>query len=165
MNQVSEDTDTDAVRIVREMAAPAKDVYDAFLNPDQLMRWMGPKRFKATDVEIVPEVGGSARITVEAENGDRGSFDWKFVELVPDEKIVISFAFGGPNGETDTHRSRFTVSLVENAPDRTELTLVHDRLGQAPPGGHAGVNQGWTEATAKLAQMFEADKGTHESDD
>lgn len=155
MNETAEDTD--AVRVVREMAAPASAVYDAFLNPDQLLRWMGPRRFKATDIEIVPEVGGSARISVEAENGDRGSFDWQFVELVPAEKIVISFAFGGQNGETDTHRSRFTIDLIENAPDRTELTFVHDRLGQAPPGGHAGVNQGWNEAMDKLVEMFEKD--------
>ena len=100
MNQLSEDTDKDAVKIVREMAAPPAAVYDAFINPDGLMRWMGPRRFKATDVEIVSEVGGSARITVEAENGDVGSCDWKYVELVPDERIVISFAFGGPNGHS-----------------------------------------------------------------
>ncbi len=158
MNQVSEDDETDAVRVVREMSAPASAVYEAFLNPETLMRWMGPKRFRATDVEIVPEVGGRARIMVEAENGDRGSFDWKFVELVPDTKIVISFAFGGPDWEVDTHRSRFTIDLVENAPGRTELTLVHDRLGQAPPGGHMGVNEGWNQAMDKLVDMFEKDQ-------
>ncbi|MGK2956140.1 MAG: SRPBCC family protein [Solirubrobacterales bacterium] len=151
MNEAAEDTE--GVRVVREMAAPAAAVYDAFLNPDQLLRWMGPRRFRATDVAVVPEVGGSAQITVEADNGDRGTFDWQFVELVPDEKIVISFAFD----PSEAHRSRFTVSLVENAPNRTELTLVHDRLGQAPPGGHTGVNEGWNQAMDKLLEMFEAD--------
>ena len=156
MNETAEDTD--AVRVVREMAAPASAVYDAFLNPDTLMRWMGPKSWRATDVQIEPEVGGSARIMVQKDDGERGSFHWEFIELVPDEKIVISFAFGGPDWEEDDHRSRFTVTLVENAPDRTELTLVHDRLGQAPPGGHAGVNQGWGEAMDKLVDMFEKDR-------
>jgi len=37
MNQLSEDTDKDAVTIVREMAAPPAAVYDAFINPDGLM--------------------------------------------------------------------------------------------------------------------------------
>lgn len=156
MNEISEEAEV--VRIVREMPAPAAVVYDAFTDPAQLMRWMGPKRFHAVEAEVDATVGGHARITVEADDGDRGSFDWQYVELVPAERIVISFAFGGPNGATDTHRSRFTITLVETGPESTELTLVHDRLGQAPPGGHAGVNEGWNQAMDKLLEMFEMDQ-------
>ena len=156
MSETTEDTD--AVRVVREMAAPAAVVYAAFTDPDQLMRWMGPRKYHAVEARVDATVGGHARITVESEDGERGSFDWEFVELVPAEKIVISFAFGGPDGETDDHRSRFTVSLEEITPDRTRLTLVHDRLGQAPPGGHAAVNEGWNQAMDKLLEMFEKDR-------
>jgi uncharacterized protein YndB with AHSA1/START domain len=154
MNQVSEDTDKDAVRIVREMAATPAEVYGAFTDPDQLMRWMGPKRFHATEAKVDATIGGHALITVEADNGDRGTFDWEFVELVPAERIVISFAFD----PSEAHRSRFTIDLKETGPNTTELTLVHDRLGQAPPGGHAGVNEGWNQAMDKLVDMFEKDQ-------
>lgn len=137
------------------IAVPIEKVYDAFVNPDQLMRWMGPENWKATRAEVDARIGGSADIWVERSSGEGGSFHWEFVEIDPLKRLVFSFAFGGPGKEIDEHRSRMTLEFREQGPDSTELTLIHDRLGAAPPGGHAGVNTGWTQALGKLAKFLE----------
>ena len=152
MNPAGQD---EAVRIVRNIAVPAEKVYDAFTDPEQLLRWMGPDGYRATRAEVDLRVGGSCDIWVETDGAAAGSFHWEFVEIDPPKRLVFSFAFGGPGEEIDDHRSRMTLDFKEEGPEATELTLVHDRLGAAPPGGHQGVNTGWTQATGKLVRYLE----------
>ncbi|HTU13557.1 MAG TPA: SRPBCC domain-containing protein [Solirubrobacterales bacterium] len=147
--------ESEAVRIVRSIAVPAEKVYDAFVNPEQLLRWIGPEGYSATEVEMDPTVGGSADISIIRGDEDAGSFHWEFIEMDPPRRLVFSFAFGGPGGELEAHRSRMTLEFREQGPEATELTLVHDRLGAAPPGGHVGVTTGWTQALVKLVQYLE----------
>ena len=158
---MSQTTDQDeAVRIVREIGAPVEKVYAAFVEPEQLLRWMGPEGYVATRAEVDPRIGGSCRIWVAKDGEDAGSFHWEFVEMDPPRRLVFSFAFGGLGDEVDDHRSRMTLEFRETGPGATELTLVHDRLGAAPPGGHQGVHTGWTQATDKLVRYLET--GTSE---
>jgi len=147
--------ESEAVRIVRNIAVPVENVYGAFINPEQLLRWMGPDGFHATRAEVDPRIGGSCDIWVAQDGGDAGSFHWEFVEMDPPNRLVFSFAFGGPGEELETHRSRMTLEFKERGPEETELTLVHDRLGSAPPGGPQGVNTGWTQALGKLVIYLE----------
>ena len=147
----------EAVRIVRNIEAPVGKVYGAFTDPDQLLRWMGPEGWKATRAEVDLRIGGSCDIWVAKDGSDAGSFHWEFVEIDPAKRLVFSFAFGGPGEEIEDHRSRMSLEFKETGPGTTELTLVHDRLGAAPPGGHQGVNTGWTQATDKLVAYLESD--------
>lgn len=150
----------EAVRIVRKIAVPVERVYDAFVNPEQLVRWMGPEGFHATRAEVDPQIGGAADIWIAKEGSDAGTFRWEFVEMDPPKRLVFSFAFGGPGGELETHRSRMTLEFRERGPEETELTLTHDRLGAAPPGGPQGVKTGWTQAVGKLAAYLEGSETT-----
>ena len=146
----------ESIRMVREIAAPARRVYDAWVDPEMLLRWIGPERYIATRAEVDPRVGGQADIRgIKSDGAEAGSFHWEFVEIDPPRRLVFSFAFGGPGEEIEEHRSRMTLEFREQGPEATELILVHDRLGAAPPGGHQGVNTGWTQATGKLARYLE----------
>lgn len=153
----------EAVRIVRNIAVPAAKVYEAFVDPGQLLRWMGPEGYRATRAEVEARIGGSCDIWVERDGTEAGSFHWEFVEMDPPRKLVFSFAFGGPGHELDEHRSRMTLEFREEGPESTELTLVHDRLGDAAPGGHEGVNTGWTQATDKLVRYLETGRSENAS--
>jgi len=147
----------EAVRIVRNIAVPVQRVYDAFTDPEMLVRWMGPEGYRATRAEVDARIGGSCRIWVSLDGEDAGSFLWEFVEMTPPERLVFSFAFGGPGEVLEEHRSRMTLEFREEGVDETELTLTHDRLGAAPPGGHAGVYTGWTQALGKLVVYLESE--------
>ena len=157
MSQVAEPTDN-TVRLVREMSAPPAEVYDAFLDPEKLVRWIGPGGPDETRVEAGTAVGASTDIWIQKEEGEKRHFHWEIAELDPPRRLVFDFAFGGPIGSDLTgYRSRLTVEFRESGPGTTELTLVHDRL---PPETVSGVNTGWGTITGRLAEFLKKDKET-----
>lgn len=148
--------ETDAVRIVREIAVPATKVYDAFVDPEQLIRWIGPLGPEGTKLELDSKVGGRADIWMERDGGESGSFHWEFVEMDPPKRLVMSWTFEPGEGPEDGSRSRLTIDLREKGPELTELTLVHDRLGEISPEMRASVNEGWIRITGRLASYLES---------
>lgn len=149
----------ESVRIVREIAAPVRRVYDAWIDPEMLIRWIGPERYVATRVEVEPRVGGSAGIWGEKVDGTAGIFNWDFVEMVPDERLVLDFAFADREEDPGAHRSRLTLELRELGPELTELTLFHEGLKPRSPQDAAGVTRGWGQVLGRLVGYLEGDPG------
>lgn len=150
-------TQGDSVRIVKQVGAPVERVYQAFIDPEQLVRWMHPDPFRGVSAHNDPRVGGKGELTHRAVDGEEvvGVFNWEYLEVETNRKLVMDWKFGGFDLERQGDHSRITVEFREAAPDSTEVTLTHDRLGEAPPGGHTGVNTGWTEALESLQRHFE----------
>ena len=124
----------DSVRIVKTVRAPIELVYRAFIDPDELVRWMHPDQFTGVSAANDPRVGGRGELIHAMDGLEVGGFD--------------------EEADQD-HRSRMTIELRETDPGSTEVTLTHDRLGEAPPGGHMGVNTGWTQALESLQRHFQ----------
>lgn len=147
----------DGVRLVKEIGAPVERVYQAFIDPEQLVRWMHPDPFRGVSARNDPRVGGQGELTHSDHDGYEvvGGFNWEYLEVVPNRRLVMDWQFGGFGQVKEDKHSRMTIELQETEPGTTEVTLTHDRLGQAPPGGHLGVNTGWTEALESLGRYFE----------
>lgn len=146
-------TQGDSVRIVKEVGAPIERVYRAFIDPDELVRWMHPEQFRGVSASNDPRVGGRGDLTHRDLDGEEivGGFNWEYLEVEPNRKLVMDWQFGGFGQTNKSSRSRMTIELRETDPGSTEVTLFHERLGEAPPGGHMGVNTGWTQALESLA--------------
>lgn len=152
MNETSETTDV--VRLVRTFEVPAQKVYDAFTDPEQLVRWIGPGGPEATRVEVDPIAGGTTDIWIAKEEGEKRHFHWEIAEASPPNRLVLDFAFGGPIGsELTDDRSRLTVEIRDDGAGKSELTLTHDRL---PADAVKGVTTGWATITGRLADYLEA---------
>ncbi|MBN8870178.1 MAG: SRPBCC domain-containing protein [Solirubrobacterales bacterium] len=147
----------DSVRIVKLVRAPIEMVYRAFIDPDELVRWMHPDDFTGVSATNDPRVGGRGELIHAMDGEEVGGFNWEYTELVPDSRLVMDWQFGGYGQDPGGHRSRLTVELRESEPGATEVTLTHDRLGEAPPGGHLGVDSGWTQALESLGRHFETE--------
>ncbi|MGA7435682.1 MAG: SRPBCC domain-containing protein [Solirubrobacterales bacterium] len=145
----------ESMRLVREIAAPPEKIYDAWINPEQLIRWIGPEQFEVTRTEVEPKVGGRAQIWAKREGTEIGLFNWDFVEMVPPERLVLDFAFADREKEPDSHRSRLTLEMREQDPGVTELTLIHERLKPDSPQDAAGVTEGWGEVIGRLQGHLE----------
>lgn len=146
----------EAVRIVREIAAPAQRIYDAWIDPEMLIRWIGPERYVASRAEVDPRVGGKADIWGETDEGTTAIFNWDFIEMVPGERLVLSFAFADREREPDAHRSRLTLEIREMEPDRSELTVIHERLKPRSPQNAEGVTRGWGQVLGRLVDYLES---------
>jgi uncharacterized protein YndB with AHSA1/START domain len=148
----------EAVRMTRTIEAPPEQVYRAFMDPAQLRRWFGPGGFEVVDAEIEPRVGGRHQTTVTGPRGISGRFVCEIRELVPDERIVMTWnwVFDTPPATADPRESLLTVTFHDAGRGRTELTLLHERLGQDPPDDAASVGSGWVEALDKLVALHAA---------
>ena len=145
----------ESVRLVKVVGAPVDRVYRAFIDPDELVRWMHPDQFTGVSASNDPRVGGRGELIHAMDGQEVGGFTWKYTEIVPNARLVMDWKFGGFDEESDqAHQSQMTIELRETGPGSTEVTLTHDRLGEAPPGGHMGVNTGWTQALESLQRHF-----------
>jgi uncharacterized protein YndB with AHSA1/START domain/predicted enzyme related to lactoylglutathione lyase len=80
--------------IVRVIAAPAGDVYEAFTTPALVRRWWHAGRGDMTACEIDLRVGGRWRYAMDARGGEV-AFHGTFRELVPGHRIVFTELFEG----------------------------------------------------------------------
>jgi uncharacterized protein YndB with AHSA1/START domain len=146
----------EAVRMTRTIEAPPEEVYRAFMEPAQLRRWFGPGGFEVLDVEIDARPGGRHQTRVTGPRGIRGRFVCEIRDLVPGERIVMtwSWLFDHPPAAAPPKESLLTVTFREIEPGRTELTLLHERLGQDPPDDAGSVGGGWIEALDKLVALY-----------
>ena len=143
-----------SVEVTRTIDAPTSEVYRAFLDPEKLSRWFCPDEFEVTAVEVDERVGGRHRTEIVSADHGRHAFDAEIFELVPHERIVLSWRFEELDTPRRSEESLLTISLHPVGPDRTEVRLVHSRLTGAFAEDREGVHGGWTEALGHLASLY-----------
>ena len=99
--------DHTAIRMERIIPARPERVYREWLDPELLARWMVPGPYEVTRVEVDERVGGHYRIWQSHSGSEIGGFDCELVELVPSQRIDLSWRFVGPDRR-----------LAQPAPDR-----------------------------------------------
>lgn len=117
------------VRLEVEIAAPARVVYAHLVEPELLLDWI------AVEAQVEPVVGGVVRWR--HENGD--TMRGRFVELVPDRRLVFSYGWEGDLMGVPPESTTVEIDLVE-VEGGTRLELVHRDLPAAVAGQHQA---GW----------------------
>ena len=143
---------TGTVRFHRILKAPPERVYRAFLDPDAMAKFLPPHGFTGRVLEMDARVGGVYRMQfTNFSSGHTHAFGGKYLELVPNEKIVNTDLFDDPNlpGQMITTISLKAVSCG------TELTAVQEGIPAAIPVEMCYL--GWQETLALLAQRVEPD--------
>lgn len=78
----------------RFIDAPCSEVYRAFSDPAILARWWGPEGFTNTFKEFDLREGGYWRHTMHGPDGKNYPNESRFLEVVPDERVVIEHLAG-----------------------------------------------------------------------
>lgn len=82
---------SNTVRLHRVLRAPAERVYNAFLDPDALCRWLPPYGYLGKIDRFDAIVGGSYHMTfTNFGSGHSHSFESKYLELDPGERIRLA---------------------------------------------------------------------------
>src|SRR5690349_14127768 len=77
--------------ITRIFNAPKELVFKVWTEPEHIKSWWAPKPFTASRVEIDLKEGGEYAYTMRSQEGqDFPPYQGKFIEIVPNEKIVYS---------------------------------------------------------------------------
>ena len=149
--EIHVDQDVPLVRITREFAAPAAQVFRAHTDPELFSQWCGPRDLQMTIEHFDCRTGGSYRY-LHARGDEQYRFHGSFHEVRADELVVQTFAFEGmPDGvalerlvfeDLPDGRSRLTgTSLVDSFADRDAFVA-------------SGMESGVVEGYEKLDQLL-----------
>ena len=131
----------------RLIAAPPREVFDAWADAESMCVWMCPEEsMERATVELDFRVGGRFRIVMHGREQDY-PHEGEYLEIDAPRRLVFTWcSHFMPEGQRDT---RVTLTLEEAGEGKTRLTLVHDEL----PAGDAydGHVEGWVVILRRLA--------------
>ena len=140
------------VRFQRVLRAPAQRIYQAFIDPDAMAKWLPPHGFTGRVHDMDARVGGGYRMSfTNLSNGQSHSFGGTFLELVPGERIRHTDRFDDPNlpGEMVTTITFKTTQVG------TEVNIEQVGIPDVIPGEACCL--GWQESLQLLALLVEAE--------
>lgn len=147
--------------IERIFNAPRQLVWRAWTEPEQLMRWHGPKDYTAPACKIDFRGGGTCLTCMRCPEGQDYWSIGTYQEIVPLERIVCSDSFADPEGNVVPASyygmGEFPLVLTETVTfedlgDKTRLTLTHTGFPAGDITTYAAA--GWNESFDKLAATF-----------
>jgi uncharacterized protein YndB with AHSA1/START domain len=140
------------VDVSREFAAPRALVFRAFTEPDLLVQWLGPRKYRMTIEAYEVRDGGRWRYTHHDDAGNAYSFHGVFHGKPSEEGAVQTFEFEGAPGHVSLDKIMF-----EERDGRTVVRThsvfqsLEARDAMVGAGMADGINQGYD----RLEELFE----------
>ena len=142
--QAAVDRNTDNTLVIRRrFAASAERVFQAWIDPAILVKWMGPGDITVSVAETDVRVGGAFKIVMDEPDGERYTATGTYEEIVESEKLVFNWTWDHVDEVT-----LVTIDLEAVGDDETELTLTHTGFAQKDVRDHH--EQGWNGCLDKL---------------
>jgi uncharacterized protein YndB with AHSA1/START domain len=141
------------VRITREFDAPRAKVFRAYVDPDLVVRWLGPRRHTMTIDTWNCRTGGNYRY-VHASDGNEFAFHGSFHEVRPDSLIVQTFTFEGvPDGVA---LERLILEDLGDGRTRMVTTSLVDSFEARDAVIASGMESGIVESYERLDELLAA---------
>lgn len=138
------------VHLHRVFQAPPERVYQAFVDPDAMVKWLPPNGFTGKVHHMDARVGGTYKMSfTNFTTGNSHSFGGEYLELVPHERIRHTDIFDDPN-LPGTMEVTVTLRKVSCG---TEITITQEGVPEIIP--LEGCYLGWQESLAQLAKLVE----------
>ena len=168
--------DPQAFTLQRVFAAPRAQVYELWTRVEHLARWFGPTGCTLGGLRLELRVGGHFHYRMDFPDGGSMRARWRFLEIVPDERLVFELAFTDAHGEPVPPPfdepwptlMRVAVTFQDHAGlgRGTVVTLQHSALAASPEeqrtfeANHDSMRQGWGGTFDQLAAFLAARLGT-----
>lgn len=166
-----ENQKTQELAIVRMFDAPREMVWKAWTEPEQMMKWWGPKPFTAPVIKIDLRVGGSYLFCMRGSVGpDQPTMDfWSggvYKEIVPFEKIVYTDRFTNEHGDVvdpaiygmppEFPKENVVTVTFEEVAGKTKLTILYVVESEAVLEKMLSMRmrEGWESSLQKLAESL-----------
>ncbi len=143
---------TNTIHLHRALRAKPKKVYQAFLDPDAMAKWLPPRGFTGRVHSMNAKVGDGYRMSfTNFTTGHSHSFGGEYSELVPHSRICYTCVF---DDSKLPGTMRTTVTLRELS-FGTELNIEQEGIPDAIP--LEACYLGWQESLAQLAELVETE--------
>jgi uncharacterized protein YndB with AHSA1/START domain len=125
--------------LVREIVIDAtpETIFELLTVPEKHVQWDG------TEAELDPSPGGVYRVLVAGKHQAAG----EFVEVVPNERVVLSFGWDEPGHPIPPGSTRVVYELIPEG-EKTRVRLTHSGLPDDAVADHTG---GWDHYLSRLA--------------
>jgi uncharacterized protein YndB with AHSA1/START domain len=149
-------TEEFAVTVRREIAAPADDLFDAWLDAQSLGTWLRPSGVRETRAETDPRVGGTFRIVMV---DDESSMEHTGIYREIDRPHRLVFTWSSP--ATRFRDSIVTVTFESSSDGSTVIEI--NQVGLPDEEARAGHHAGWSDALRELERIIgSSDRRTEE---
>ncbi|HTX54799.1 MAG TPA: SRPBCC domain-containing protein [Candidatus Baltobacteraceae bacterium] len=144
--------------ISRVLDAPRELVWEAWTDPEQVVRWWGPNGFTTTNKRMDVRVGGVWEHVMHGPDGTDYPNKSVFKEVVKPERIVYSHGGGRPGDRGATFVCTWTFEVVEGNKTRLTIHQVYpskedrDRIVR-----DYGAIEGGKQTLGRLAELLAAD--------
>ncbi|MGE3756696.1 MAG: SRPBCC family protein [Pseudobdellovibrionaceae bacterium] len=162
----------DVFIINRSFAANIKTVFDMWVNPEHLSKWMGPKGSEMSFIYTNVKEGGSSHWAMSM-GGDTNYGLINYKTISPHDLFVYTQNFTDKDGKIS--KPSFipnypsiimaTVAFAEEGPDETRVTLTWEIVGEATDVERRTFHDmktsmmgGWTGSFDKLEEVLERRK-------
>jgi uncharacterized protein YndB with AHSA1/START domain len=160
--------ETCAIHITRTFDASLEKMWQAWTDPETVMRWWGPKTFTAPSCVIDLRIGGKYLFCMRGQPGpDMPEQDFwitgEYLDIIPMQKIVMTDNFSDKDGNivsataygmgTDwPEYSTFTIEFKDVGDGTTTMNMTHE--GVLAGEISEKTRESWNESFDKIAAMF-----------
>ena len=136
------------LEIQRVVPQPRAAVFAAFTDPDELVKWWGPRGFAAPSLEFEARVGERYRIEMQPPDGDPFHLAGEFREVDPPARLAYTFVWEEPDPDD-------VETLVDlSFGDRGESTEVSLTQGPFKTEARRSLHRdGWADSFDKLQRL------------
>jgi uncharacterized protein YndB with AHSA1/START domain len=152
--RITADPGVPFIDFAREFDAPRDLVFRAHTDPELLVQWLGPAKYKMTVERLDVRDGGTWRYTHSGPDGAEYGFHGVFHGTPSPDNMVQTFEFEGAPG----HVSLDTLTLEEKngrtlARGRSVFQSIEDRDAMFQSGMADGMNEGYQRLDELLARL------------
>jgi uncharacterized protein YndB with AHSA1/START domain len=151
--EMTADPDVPLVRMTRRFDAPAAKVFRAHVDPELVVRWLGPRHMKITLDHWDCRTGGSYRYVHETDGGAAHAFRGCFHDVRPAELIVQTFTWEGEPDGVALERLVFE-DLGEEGSRLVATSLVDSFAGRDAFLLADGMEEGLQECYERLDEVL-----------
>jgi len=109
------------LRLSKSLPASAEEVFDMWLDPESVVRWMRPSEAEIVYVELHPVVGGNFRFDMRESDGHIVSHSGQYLEIDRPKKLRFTWN----STVLGDRSSTVTVEFFEQA-DQCLVVLLHE---------------------------------------
>ncbi|HXN13193.1 MAG TPA: SRPBCC domain-containing protein [Candidatus Acidoferrales bacterium] len=142
---------TDRTLVVeRIFDAPRSLVFSAWIEPQHLLRWFGPRGFTVPSYTLDPRPGGSWRVCMVSPDGVEHWVRGSFREILEPERLAFTWAHENADGALG-HETLITITFADLG-GKTGLKLRQETFESVEARNEHRT--GWTSAIECLAEYL-----------
>jgi uncharacterized protein YndB with AHSA1/START domain len=154
MSLSATDIQSYTLSLTRDFNAPREKVFQAWTDPEILVKWFGPQGVTTESAQIDLTVGGKYQFTLRLPDGQIATHQGEYREIDPPNRLVFTGILDGQGCEGSAGLYAETVISIEfeDMGSSTRLTLTHDFL----PTEESKENHsfGWNGSFDRLAEIL-----------